>query len=156
MPKLPLTARVEQLLLKPNPAVVATLRPDGTPHTAATWYEWRDGRLLLNMDATRKRLGYLRANPAVSLNVLDVDDMYTSVALSGTVVELVDDTGLRDIDALCTRYLGTPYPDRASPRVSAWVEVSSWFIWDSVRETAGLDEIMGADVGRGAGAGAGP
>ena len=143
MPRLPLTPRVDRLLLKPNPAVVASLRPDGTPHTAATWYEWRNGRILLNMDATRKRLGYMRANPAVSVNVIDVDDMYTSVSLSGRVVELVDDVGLRDIDALCQRYLGSPYPDRSSPRVSAWVEVETWSIWDSARETAGLDEIIG-------------
>lgn len=143
MPRLPLTPRVDRLLLKPNPAVVASLRPDGTPHTAATWYEWRDGRILLSMDATRKRLGYMRANPAVSVNVIDVDDMYTSVSLSGKVVELVDDVGLRDIDALCQRYLGSPYPDRSAPRVSAWIEVESWSIWDSVRETAGLDEIIG-------------
>ena len=143
MPRLPLTPRVDQLLLKPNPAVVASLRPDGTPHTAATWYEWRDGRILLSMDVTRKRLGYMRANPAVSVNVIDVDDMYTSVSLSGRVVELVDDIGLRDIDALCQRYLGSPYPDHSSPRVSAWIEVETWSIWDSVRETAGLDEIIG-------------
>ena len=123
--------------------MVASLRPDGTPHTAATWYDWRDGRVLLNMDATRRRLGYLRANPAVSVNVIDVDDMYNSVSLTGRVVEFADDTGLRDIDALCLRYLGTPYPDHSSPRVSAWVEVDSWFIWESARETAGIDEILG-------------
>ena len=64
MPQLPLTPRVAQLLLKPNPAVGASLRPDGTPHTAATWYEWRDGRVLLNMDAGRKRLAYMRASPS--------------------------------------------------------------------------------------------
>jgi PPOX class probable F420-dependent enzyme len=142
MPRLPLTPRVDRLLLKPNVAVVASLRPDGTPHTAATWYEWRAGRILVNMDATRKRLGYMRANPAVSVNVIDVDDMYTSVSLSGKIVEFVDDVGLRDIDALCRRYLGNAYPDRSSPRVSAWIEVETWNIWDSARETAGLDELL--------------
>lgn len=142
MPQLPLTPRVAQLLLKPNPAVVASLRPDGTPHTAATWYEWRDERVLLNMDAGRKRLAYMRANPAVSVNVLDVDDMYCSVALSGRIVEFVDDVGFGDIDSLCQRYLGSPYPDRSNPRVSAWLSVDTWFLWDSHRETSGLDEVM--------------
>jgi hypothetical protein len=142
VPHPPLSTRVAELLRKPNPAVVASLRPDGTPHTAATWYEWRDERVLLSMDASRKRLGYMRANPAVSLNVLDVDDMYCSVALCGRIVEFADDVGLRDIDALCQRYLGSPYPDRSTPRVSAWFPIDSWFLWDSHRETEGLDEIV--------------
>ena len=82
MSKLPLSARVAELLLKPNPAVVASIRPNGTPHTAATWYEWRGGRVLLNMDSGRRRLAYMRSNPSVSVNVMDVDDMYRSVSLA--------------------------------------------------------------------------
>jgi hypothetical protein len=130
------------MLLKPNPAVVASLRPNGAPTTAATWYEWRDERVLLNMDIGRKRLGYMRANPAISVNVIDVDDMYRSVALSGSIAEFVDDADLRDIDALCQRYLGCPYPDRSTARVSAWLQVDTWFLWDSVRETSGLDDVL--------------
>ena len=42
---------IEAFLLEPNPAVVATLRADGSPHSVATWYDWVDGRILLNMDA---------------------------------------------------------------------------------------------------------
>ena len=48
MPKPPLPPRVEALVRKPNPAVVASIRPDGTPHTAASWYDWEDGRVLLS------------------------------------------------------------------------------------------------------------
>jgi Pyridoxamine 5'-phosphate oxidase len=141
MPKPPVSSSVDVLLRKPNPAVVASLRPNGTPHTATTWYDWRDGRILLNMDASRKRLNYMRLNRNVSVSVIDKDDMYRSVSLTGRVEEILLDEGLVDIDALCQRYLGSPYPDRATPRFTAWVTVDSWFLWDSYRETAGLDEI---------------
>jgi PPOX class probable F420-dependent enzyme len=141
MPKPPVPADVVARLAKPNPAVVASLRPDGTPHTAATWYEYRDGRVLLNMDASRKRLQYMRANPNISVTVVDRDDMYYAVTLSGAIAEFVDDTGLRDIDALCHRYFGSPYPDRSGPRVSAWLEIDRWHVWDSNRETTGLEEL---------------
>ena len=140
MPSAPVSPEVAELLGKANPAVVASIRPDGTPHSAATWYVWQDGRVLLSMDRGRARLRFLRANPAVSITVLDVDDMYRSVSLSGRVVELYDDEGLRDIDSLCERYLACPYPDRAHPRVSAWIEVEQWFLWDSDRETPGVEE----------------
>jgi hypothetical protein len=40
---------VDAFLAEPNPAVVATVSPSGAPHTAATWYDWEDGRVLLNI-----------------------------------------------------------------------------------------------------------
>ncbi|MGH3499208.1 MAG: pyridoxamine 5'-phosphate oxidase family protein, partial [Nocardioidaceae bacterium] len=40
MSKPPLPAEAAELLAKPNPAVIATLRPDGQPVSAATWYLW--------------------------------------------------------------------------------------------------------------------
>ena len=56
MPPPPVPPEIEAFLREPNPAVVATLRADGSPHSVATWYDWVDGLVLLNMDATRARL----------------------------------------------------------------------------------------------------
>jgi hypothetical protein len=36
MPKPPLPRKLDEFLSQPNPAVIATLRPDGSPHTVAT------------------------------------------------------------------------------------------------------------------------
>ena len=71
MPKPPLPPEIEEFLAEPNPSVIATVAPDGSPHTAATWYLWEDGRVLVNMDEGRKRLAYLRRDPRVSLTALD-------------------------------------------------------------------------------------
>ena len=49
MSKPPLPDATVQVLAKANPGVIATLRPDGQPVTAATWYLWDDGRILVNM-----------------------------------------------------------------------------------------------------------
>ena len=38
MPKAPLPADVADLFARPNPAVVAVLRPSGAPMSVATWY----------------------------------------------------------------------------------------------------------------------
>jgi Pyridoxamine 5'-phosphate oxidase len=38
MPKPPLPPELDALLREPNPAVIATLKPDGAPHSVATWY----------------------------------------------------------------------------------------------------------------------
>jgi PPOX class probable F420-dependent enzyme len=120
---------IDELLRRPNPAVVATLRPDGSPHTVATWYLWDGERLLLNMDESRARLGFIRRDPRVSLTVLDAESWYRQVTLLGRVAELVDDDELTDIDRLSRHYGGEPFRDRESRRVSAWVEVESWHLW---------------------------
>ena len=129
MPRVPVPPEIDALLRKPNPAVVASARPDGSPHTAATWYDWEDGRLLLNMDESRVRLGYLRRDPRVSLTVLDEDSWYRQVTLAGRVVAIEDDPHLADIDRLALRYTGKPFRTRDRRRVSAWVQAETWHAW---------------------------
>jgi PPOX class probable F420-dependent enzyme len=129
VPRVPVPPELAAILEQPNPAVVATLRPDGSPHTAATWYDWEDGRVLLNMEDTRVRLGHLRADPRVSLTVLSEGDWYRHVTLMGRVVSLEEDVGLRDIDRLALRYTGKPYRKRDRQRFSAWLEPERWHAW---------------------------
>jgi PPOX class probable F420-dependent enzyme len=135
MPKPPVPAEVSDLLAKPNPAIIASVRPDGQPVSVATWYLWESGRILVNMDEGRKRLDYLRGNPRVSLTVLDGGDWYTHVSLQGRVVELTDDPDLTDIDRIARHYIGQAYPDRIRKRVSAWIDVDRWHGWGKVENT---------------------
>ncbi|WP_258341345.1 PPOX class F420-dependent oxidoreductase [Saccharopolyspora gregorii] len=130
----PLPDETIALLRKPNPSTITTLRSDGQPVSAATWYLWDDGVVLVNMDEGRKRLGHLRRDPRVSLTVLDAADWYTHVTLIGRVTELRDDPGLVDIDRLAQHYLGSPYPDRERSRVTAVVEIDRWHGWGSQKD----------------------
>ena len=125
----PIPPDVDAFLREPNPAIVATLQADGSPHSVATWYDWEDGLVLLNMDATRVRLGHLQRDPRVSLTVLEKDDWYHHVSLFGAVERLEDDTDLADIDRLAVRYTGNQYRNRTSPRVSAWMRPERWDEW---------------------------
>jgi PPOX class probable F420-dependent enzyme len=131
MPAAPVPTSVDQFLAAPNLAVIASLDRGGSPHTAATWYDWEDGRVLLNMDHSRVRLDHLRRDPRVSITVIDRDDWYRHITLTGSVGEIYDDEGLADIDRLALRYTGQAYLTRDSPRVSAWIEVERWHGWDA-------------------------
>lgn len=135
MPKPPLPEKVSALLAKPNPAVIATVRPDGQPVSVATWYLWEDGRVLVNMDEGRRRLDYLRREPRVTLTVLDSAGWHTHVSLQGRVVELRDDPELVDIDRLARHYIGERYPKRQRNRISAWIEVDRWHGWGAAENT---------------------
>jgi PPOX class probable F420-dependent enzyme len=110
--------------------VIATLGPGGTPHSAATWYLWEDGRALVNMDESRRRLEYLRHDPRASLTVLDGADGAGHVTLHGRVVGLTEDVGLADIDRLARQYRQEDYPVRDRTRFSGWIEVDGWHAWN--------------------------
>ena len=126
---MPVPPEVEELLRRPNPAVVATLRPDGSPHTVATWYDWEEGLVLLNMDESRLRLRFLRRDPRAALTVLDTESWYAHVSLYGRVVRIEDDPDLADIDRLALRYTGRPFRTRDRKRVSAWLRPERWHAW---------------------------
>lgn len=48
----------------------------------------------------------------------------------GRAAQLVDDPDRTDIDQLSVQYTGGPYADRAGARVSAWMDVESWVVWN--------------------------
>jgi PPOX class probable F420-dependent enzyme len=129
MAKPPIPAEYVEVLKRPNPAVMATTRPDGAPVSVATWYLWEDDRILLNMDAGRKRLDHLRADPRVSLTVLDDQaGWYRHISVQGTV-KLEPDPDLADIDRIAEHYGAGPYGNRERERVSAWMEIESYHAW---------------------------
>ena len=129
MPAAPVPVAVSEFLAQPNIAVVGSVMPSGFPHTAATWYDWEDGRVLLNMDESRLRLRFMRRDPRAALTVLDEDSWYSHVSLLGRVVSIEDDPDLADIDRLAVRYTGSPFRRRDARRVSAWLEPERWHGW---------------------------
>jgi len=106
--------------------VIATVRSDGAPYSAATWYDWEGGKVLVNMDFERLRLSHIRRDPRVAITVLDIMNWYRAVTVLGRVVELHDDEGLADIDRLSMRYRGEPYWNRDRKRVTALIEPEFW------------------------------
>jgi PPOX class probable F420-dependent enzyme len=128
MPSAPLPPELERFLAKPRPAVVGTITADGSPVTTATWYEWADGRILLTMDASGRRIRNLRRDPRVALTVLG-ESWYDHLSLLGRAVEIRDDPDFSDVDRLSIRYDGRPYEPRDWSSVSVLVEIERWHTW---------------------------
>jgi PPOX class probable F420-dependent enzyme len=134
MSKPPLPEPAVAMLRKPNPAVITTLRADGQPVSAATWYLWDEGRIMVNMDEGRRRLSHVRNDPRVALTVLDENGWYTHVSIIGHVAELREDDDLTDIDRLSQHYTGQAYPRRERGRFSAWIEIDRWHGWGALKD----------------------
>jgi PPOX class probable F420-dependent enzyme len=126
VPRAPLPQEVIEFLQGPNAAVISTVRSDGAPYSAATWYDWEDGRILVNMDFERLRLSHMRRDPRVAVTVIEIEDWYHAVTILGRVSEIRDDEGLADIDRLSQRYRGEPYWNRDRKRVTALIEPERW------------------------------
>jgi PPOX class probable F420-dependent enzyme len=129
----PLPEGAVAMLRKPNPSVITTLRRDGQPVSAATWYLWADGRVLVNMDEGRVRLQHMRADPRVALDVLDEGSWYNHVSIIGHVDEIYEDADMSDIDRIARHYTGGPYSERDRGRYSALIAIDGWHGWGSLQ-----------------------
>ena len=139
-----LTESAKKMLGNANPAVISTVRSDGQPVSAATWYLLRGDQLLVNMDEGRIRLEHIRNDPRVSLTVLDEGDWYTHVTVIGRATKIYDDEGLADIDALSMHYTGKPYGNRDRARVSALIDVDRVSGWGAQKNN---DQAIGGVAG---------
>ncbi|WP_375399206.1 PPOX class F420-dependent oxidoreductase [uncultured Amnibacterium sp.] len=122
----PMSPAVLDLLRRPNPAVVATIRTDGAPVSAAVWYLWEEPVVLLTMGASSPRRRQLERDPRLTLTVLDDSSWYRQVTLHGEAQEVGDDPDLTVIDRLSQHYVGKPYDDRAHPYAFARIRVTEW------------------------------
>jgi PPOX class probable F420-dependent enzyme len=89
----------------PFPAVVTTLRKDGTPHSTIVWIDDIDGDLIFNTAEGRAKPRELRDDPRVSVTVVDPSDMYRWISVSGRA-ELSTEGAREQIDKLAKKYLG--------------------------------------------------
>ena len=72
---------------------LATVAPDGSPHSVPVWM-LRDGdRLAFFTQTGSRKAGHLRADPRVSVSVVDETDPYRNVHFRGRVVETVEGDG---------------------------------------------------------------
>ena len=105
---------VRRLLERPNYAHIATLLPDGAPHSVPVWIdvEGRDKLVILTSPSSRKARNVER-DPRVAISITDLDQPYASALIRGQVVEFIDgDQGWDIIDRIARKYTGQPYPLR--------------------------------------------
>ena len=91
---------------QPNVAVVAALRPDGTPHQTVTWIDYDGEHVLVNLNTFRTKLRYLEADPRVSVLVLDRDNPFRRIRIDGRVVEITKAGAYEHIVRQAGVYLG--------------------------------------------------
>jgi PPOX class probable F420-dependent enzyme len=107
-----LTDKQKQFLDNPFVGTVTTLRPDGSPHSTVVWVDRDDGAVSFNTARGRAKERHLERDPRLSLVVVDPENAYRWLAVTGTA-ELVDEGADAQIDKLAKKYIGEDeYPWR--------------------------------------------
>jgi PPOX class probable F420-dependent enzyme len=110
-----LTEKDVELLKRPNLAIIGTIRADGTPQLTPTWIDTDGEHLLVNTAEGRAKPRNLRRDPRVSVSVVDHDDPYWWISITGTA-ELTHDGAEEHIHELSRRYRGRDYDKPQEPR----------------------------------------
>ena len=104
----------QRAFLQDNPFVgtVTTLRDDGSPHSTVVWIDATDDAVLFNSPGSGAKVRHIRADPRISVVVIDPAEMYRWVGVTGTA-EIVEEGADEHIDRLAKKYLGADtYPFR--------------------------------------------
>lgn len=100
-----LTDAQAALFEEPNYAAVTTLRQDGSPHTTVVWVDWDGEHVLFNTNEDRVKPKHLRNDPRANVTVIDRNDPYRWVSVSGET-ELTHEGASEHIDKLAKKYRG--------------------------------------------------
>jgi PPOX class probable F420-dependent enzyme len=116
----------QKQFLDENPyvGIATTLRQDGSPHTTVVWVDTEDGKVSFNTARGRAKERHIATDPRVSLLVIDPNDPYKWVSVSGHA-ELTEEGADRQIDKLAKKYIGKdeyPYRDPEQTRVKVLIE----------------------------------
>jgi PPOX class probable F420-dependent enzyme len=115
--------------------IVTTLRRDGSPHSTIVWVDvLDDGTPSFNTARGRAKSRHLENDPRVSLLMVDPENQYRWVSVSGRA-ELTEEDADAQIDRLAKKYLGADeYPYRNAEETRVQVRIRP----DHV-EATGLD-----------------
>jgi PPOX class probable F420-dependent enzyme len=95
-----------------NYAHVATLMPDGAPHTVPVWVGVEGERIAFLTAPGSRKARNLERDARVAISVTAADQPFTMAAVQGRAERLEGDAAWQIIDRIAHKYTGGPYPLR--------------------------------------------
>ncbi|GAB3433715.1 PPOX class F420-dependent oxidoreductase [Flindersiella endophytica] len=118
-----LTPDLLRLIDEPNTAHLATLLPDGAPHSVPMWIGREGDRLAFLTSPGSRKARNLDNDPRVAISITNRHKPNDMAYLRGRIAERVEgDRAWQIIDAIADKYIGGPYPLRED-RIIYLVEV---------------------------------
>jgi PPOX class probable F420-dependent enzyme len=118
-----LSNQIRRLLDGRNFVHLATIMPDGSPHSAAVWVGREDDRIIIATDEGSLKGKNTLRDPRVAISVFDYNDPYAQAQMRGRVVGRLRDFDFKHTDAIARKYVGKPYPYREEIPVALVIEI---------------------------------
>jgi PPOX class probable F420-dependent enzyme len=103
-----LTESQSRMFSEPYYGIVSTVRPDGSPHSTVVWVDYDGENVVFNTAEGRVKPRNIRRNPNVGLTVLDPQDPFRWIAVSGPA-EMSEEGAAEHINELSHKYNGKDY-----------------------------------------------
>ena len=117
-----LNAEVRSVLDGTATAHLASILPDGAPHSVPVWIGMHDDRIAILTGPGSRKARNLRRDPRVALSLTKPDNPFQPVIIRGRVVEWLEgDAAWEVVDQISAKYTGGPYA-RGEERVVALIE----------------------------------
>jgi PPOX class probable F420-dependent enzyme len=108
-----LSQAAKELLEQPFLAHFVTLNPDGSPQVTPVWVDHDGDQILINTAEGRKKPRNLQRDKRVAVEVVDPNDAYKVLSVTGRVIAMEHEGADAHIDKLAKKYLGKDsYPFR--------------------------------------------
>jgi PPOX class probable F420-dependent enzyme len=102
---------VKALLHGPNVGHLATLLPNGSPHSVPLWVDVEGDQVAFLTGPDSRKARNIQGDPRVAISVTDQEQPFTMAMIRGRVTgRLEGDKAWRVIDRISTVYTGGPYP----------------------------------------------
>lgn len=103
-------------------AHLASVLPDGAPHSVPVWIGTEGDHIAILTGPGSRKARNLRRDPRIALSLTPADNPYQPVIVRGRVVEWIEgDAAWEIVDRISTKYIGGPY-SRDQERVVALIE----------------------------------
>jgi PPOX class probable F420-dependent enzyme len=106
------TEHVRALFDGANTAHVATVLPDGSPHSVPVWVGWEGDRIAFLTSPGSRKARNIAVDPRVALSVTDAANPSSMATVRGRAERVDGDAAWAIIDRLAAKYIGGPYPLR--------------------------------------------
>ncbi|WP_218004816.1 PPOX class F420-dependent oxidoreductase [Actinomadura macra] len=91
-------------------AHVASVLPDGAPHSVPVWIGTHGDHVAILTGPDSRKARNLRRDPRIALSLTPADNPYQPVIIRGRVVGWLEgDAAWEIIDRIATKYIGGPY-----------------------------------------------
>ena len=117
-----LSEKMQAFASEPLPALVGTVRRNGSVKLNPLWFEYIDGLFWINGGTNRGWFKHLERDPRMTVLLIDPKNMFRWAQIEARMINWEEDPGGDHINHLSHRYFGRDYQNPRTGRIKIQLE----------------------------------